>query len=80
MPDGRAYLTPDRALAETFEKSYGNGITRVDMPRAAYDQMLDTLSGVRDAGAFPYPGGPFTEVAVPCWLLPWLNKFPMGPG
>ena len=42
--------------------------------------MLQLLDDVRDAGAYLYQGGPFTEVAIPRWMIPWVNRFPMGPG
>lgn len=80
VPDGRVYLTPNRELAEVFKKSYGNGIIRIDIPRSSYDRMIKALDGVQDAGVFRYQGGPLIEVAVPRWLVPWLNKFPTGPG
>jgi hypothetical protein len=54
--------------------------TVVDMPRSSYERMLQVLDDVPDAGAFPYQGGPLTEVAIPRWMIPWVNRFPMGPG
>lgn len=41
--------------------------------------MLDVLKHAPGAGEFPYPGpGGFVEVAIPRWMVPWLNNF--GPG
>jgi hypothetical protein len=76
-PDGRAYFSPDRSVVEPYAKSYGRGTTRVDVPRASYERMLRTLEGVDDAGLYPYQGGPSMELAIPRWLIPWINKFPM---
>lgn len=81
VPNGRAYFTPDKALAEQWAKQYGTQPIKVTMPRSAYDQMNNFLKTVPDAGEMRYLGGVAgqTEVLVPRWMIPWLNKFPIGP-
>jgi RHS repeat-associated protein len=81
VPDGRAYFTPDKALAEQWAKQYGTQPIKVTMPRSAYDQMNNFLKNVPNAGEMRYLGGAAgqTEVLVPRWMIPWLNKFPIGP-
>jgi hypothetical protein len=81
FPDGRAYFTPDKAVAEQWAKQYGTEAIKVSIPRAQYDNMINFLKNVPDAGEFPYPGGAAgqIEVAIPRWLVHWLNKFPIGP-
>jgi hypothetical protein len=79
LADGRSYWTLNRELADEYAKLYGTDVIKVTLPRAQYQSMLDVISKAPGAGAFPYQGGPMIEVAIPRWVIPWLNKFGPGP-
>jgi hypothetical protein len=39
-PGDGAYLASDKAIAEGFQKSYGNGLQEINIPRSTFDELV----------------------------------------
>jgi hypothetical protein len=69
VPDGFAYFALDRAIADEYAKSYGEGVIEVQIPSDEYDAKFKKFQ-------YPYDGGPLIEVPIPADMVEQLNVYP----
>jgi len=67
--NGFAYFTRDRAVAEKYARSYGEGIIEVVVPKRDFDAKFARYE-------YPYEGGPLTELEIPINSVSQLNSYP----
>ncbi|MFI9387440.1 RHS repeat-associated core domain-containing protein [Kutzneria sp. NPDC052558] len=67
--NGFAYFTRDRAVAEKYARSYGEGIISVVVPKRDFDAKFARYE-------YPYEGGPLTELEIPINSVSQLNSYP----
>ncbi|MFD1145582.1 DNRLRE domain-containing protein [Saccharothrix hoggarensis] len=68
-PDGTAYFAKERGLADTYARSYGEGVIEVRVPRGDYDRLFRQFER-------KYQGGPLIELRIPADVVEKLNRYP----
>ncbi|WP_405569679.1 RHS repeat-associated core domain-containing protein [Streptomyces phaeochromogenes] len=66
--NGFVYFAKERKLAESYARSYGEGVMEVRIPTVDYRDEFEQYEK-------PYQGGPLTELEIPNTVVEDLNKY-----